>query len=85
VPKISFNCPNCKAKLRFSVKSPITREDGVPTIRIKCREAICCSCTKGLRMIFCAAVEPLSEHDIRKDAKLYRIAEDVRRKRKVVL
>ena len=85
MPKIFFNCPNCKARLRRTIKSPIFFEEGKPTIRIKCQEGICCRCARGLRMVFCAAVESLSEHEIRKDARLYRIAEVVRRKRKVVL
>jgi hypothetical protein len=36
-----------------------------------------------MHLVFCAGVEAMSEHDVRKDSELFRIAERVRRQLKL--
>jgi len=81
--RIYFRCPNCKTKLNRQVDTKIALEEGQSILRIKCQDGICSRCARGMHLVFCAGVEAMSEHDVRKDSELFRIAERVRRQLKL--
>lgn len=76
---VRFGCPHCKHTIKRKVATKIEVEDEKATIHIKCHDGICRHCGKGLRMILCVGIEPMSEHEVRKDSELFRLAERIRR------
>lgn len=79
--RIIFSCPHCGQKLNRTVDTPIEIEGSSATVHVKCIDGICAYCGRGLHGVFCAGIVRMSEHEIRKDAELFRIAERIRSKR----
>lgn len=76
---VRFGCPHCKSTLKRKVATKVEVEEGAATIRIRCVDGICRHCGRGLHMVLCVGIEPMSEHEVRKDSELFRLAERVRR------
>lgn len=83
--RIIFRCPHCKAGFERTVITPIVFVEGHPTIHFFSQPGICGRCGKGMRMIFCAAIEKMTEHEVRKEEGLFRLAERLRRKLRIPL
>lgn len=83
--RISFKCPHCRKNLNRTVDTPIVVEDEKATIHIKCMDGICIHCGRGIHTVFCAGVAPMTEHEVRKDGELFRMAERMRLKLRLPL
>jgi len=80
---VEFKCPHCQHGLKRKIGTKVEIEEGTATIRVRCMDGICPHCGKGMRIILCVGIEPMSEHEVRKDSELFRLAERIRRLLKI--